>query len=108
MMASLFVKIRHVTAMRSLSSAAAGAIKPKTAIVMANLGGPSNTDEVHDFLLRLFSDRDIIQLPVQRFKTINWSFVMFLLDIVGTRLKHDETNQTQLENSPSFIDLNAM
>ncbi|RXG53113.1 Ferrochelatase, mitochondrial [Armadillidium vulgare] len=37
----------------------------KTGILMLNMGGPRNTDEVHDFLLRLFSDRDIIQLPCQ-------------------------------------------
>lgn len=38
----------------------------KTGILMLNMGGPRNKDEVHDFLLRLFSDRDIIQLPVQK------------------------------------------
>ena len=40
--------------------------KPKTGILMLNMGGPRKSDEVHDFLLRLFSDRDIIQLPVQK------------------------------------------
>ncbi|EGG22223.1 ferrochelatase [Cavenderia fasciculata] len=39
--------------------------KPKTAIVMLNLGGPQNLDEVEPFLTRLFSDRDIIKLPFQ-------------------------------------------
>ena len=38
-----------------------------TGIVMMNLGGPKNPDEVEPFLLRLFEDREIIQLPVQRF-----------------------------------------
>eukprot|EP00118_Oscarella_pearsei_P002080 m.9431 g.9431 ORF g.9431 m.9431 type:complete len:397 (+) comp21353_c0_seq1:102-1292(+) len=37
--------------------------KPKTGIVLLNLGGPETTDDVHDFLLRLFNDRDLIQLP---------------------------------------------
>ena len=32
---------------------------------MMNLGGPSTLDEVHPFLLRLFSDRDLIPLPFQ-------------------------------------------
>ncbi|CAL4080368.1 unnamed protein product, partial [Meganyctiphanes norvegica] len=41
--------------------------KPKTGILMLNMGGPRTTDEVHDFLLRLFSDRDIIQLPAQKY-----------------------------------------
>ena len=31
-----------------------------------NMGGPEKLDDVHDFLLRLFSDRDLIQLPVQK------------------------------------------
>ncbi|KAG5272018.1 hypothetical protein AALO_G00160740 [Alosa alosa] len=39
--------------------------KPKTGILMMNMGGPEKLDDVHDFLLRLFSDRDLMQLPVQ-------------------------------------------
>ncbi|PIK47776.1 hypothetical protein BSL78_15355 [Apostichopus japonicus] len=38
---------------------------PKTGIMMLNMGGPSTLDEVHDFLLRLFMDKDIIPLPAQ-------------------------------------------
>ncbi|XP_046998753.1 ferrochelatase, mitochondrial [Schistocerca americana] len=38
---------------------------PKTAILMLNMGGPKTTDEVHDYLLRIMTDRDMIQLPVQ-------------------------------------------
>ena len=30
------------------------------------MGGPETTDDVHDFLLRLFSDRDLMVLPAQR------------------------------------------
>ncbi|KAK0052786.1 ferrochelatase mitochondrial [Biomphalaria pfeifferi] len=33
--------------------------------MMMNLGGPENQEEVHDFLLRLFSDKDLIPLPAQ-------------------------------------------
>ena len=40
--------------------------KIKTGIVMMNLGGPANLDEVEPFLLELFADREIIQLPFQR------------------------------------------
>lgn len=39
--------------------------KPKTGIMMMNLGGPASQDEVHDFLLRLFLDKDLIPLPAQ-------------------------------------------
>lgn len=40
--------------------------KYKTGIVMMNLGGPANLAEVEPFLLELFADREIIQLPFQR------------------------------------------
>lgn len=40
---------------------------PKTGILMLNLGGPETTDDVHGFLLRLFSDKDLIPLPAQRY-----------------------------------------
>lgn len=38
-----------------------------TGIVMLNLGGPETLDDVEPFLLRLFEDREIIQLPFQNF-----------------------------------------
>ncbi|KAL9985664.1 hypothetical protein ACROYT_G008090 [Oculina patagonica] len=44
-------------------------LKPKTGIMLLNMGGPETTNEVHDFLLRLFSDRDLMVLPAQRFVT---------------------------------------
>ncbi|XP_037945756.1 ferrochelatase, mitochondrial-like [Teleopsis dalmanni] len=39
--------------------------KPKTAVLMLNMGGPQSIDQVHDYLLRIMTDRDMIQLPVQ-------------------------------------------
>ncbi|XP_057555874.1 ferrochelatase, mitochondrial isoform X2 [Hippopotamus amphibius kiboko] len=39
--------------------------KPKTGILMLNMGGPETIGEVQDFLLRLFLDRDLMTLPVQ-------------------------------------------
>lgn len=39
----------------------------KTGILMLNMGGPSTLPEVGDFLRNLFLDRDIIQLPLQRY-----------------------------------------
>ncbi|KAG9300625.1 hypothetical protein G9A89_005225 [Geosiphon pyriformis] len=41
--------------------------KGPTAVVLMNLGGPPTLDGVHDFLLRLFSDRDLIPLPFQKY-----------------------------------------
>ncbi|HXE80704.1 MAG TPA: ferrochelatase, partial [Vicinamibacterales bacterium] len=32
-------------------------------ILLFNLGGPDTLDDVEPFLVRLFSDRDIIELP---------------------------------------------
>ncbi len=40
----------------------------KTGILMLNMGGPSTLPEVGDFLKNLFMDRDIIQLPFQRYQ----------------------------------------
>lgn len=40
--------------------------KVNTGIVMMNLGGPATLDDVEPFLLELFADREIIQLPLQR------------------------------------------
>ena len=37
-----------------------------TGIVLLNLGGPKSLGEVGPFLLELFQDREIIQLPFQR------------------------------------------
>ncbi|KAF7649187.1 hypothetical protein LDENG_00145690 [Lucifuga dentata] len=39
--------------------------KPKTGILMLNMGGPEKVEDVHDFLLRLFMDTDLMKLPVQ-------------------------------------------
>lgn len=39
--------------------------RPPTGIVMLNLGGPETLDDVEPFLLKLFEDREIIQLPFQ-------------------------------------------
>lgn len=36
-----------------------------TGIVLMNLGGPKDLDDVQPFLLELFADREIIQLPAQ-------------------------------------------
>jgi len=46
--------------------AGASGSRIKTGIVMMNLGGPATLDDVEPFLLALFADREIIQLPLQR------------------------------------------
>ncbi|CAH2987751.1 unnamed protein product [Chilo suppressalis] len=47
------------------SMAADTVMNPKTAIIMLNMGGPQTTDQVGDYLHRIMTDRDMIQLPVQ-------------------------------------------
>ncbi|VDD79428.1 unnamed protein product [Mesocestoides corti] len=42
-------------------------IRPKTGILLLNMGGPETTNDVFHFLLRLFSDREIIKLPLQKY-----------------------------------------
>ncbi|VVC35466.1 Ferrochelatase, N-terminal,Ferrochelatase,Ferrochelatase, active [Cinara cedri] len=37
----------------------------KTAVVMLNMGGPQHVDQVHGYLNRIMTDRDMMQLPFQ-------------------------------------------
>lgn len=39
---------------------------PKTGIVMLNMGGPTEISQVYDYLLRIMTDRDMIQFPVMQ------------------------------------------
>ncbi|XP_050420308.1 ferrochelatase, mitochondrial [Adelges cooleyi] len=39
--------------------------KAKTAVVMLNMGGPQHVNQVHDYLHRIMTDRDMMQLPFQ-------------------------------------------
>lgn len=36
---------------------------PKTGIVLLNMGGPQTLDQVGDYLHKIMTDRDMIQLP---------------------------------------------
>jgi protoporphyrin/coproporphyrin ferrochelatase len=54
------------TPARPFAAPGPAAAKIKTGIVMLNLGGPATLDDVQPFLLELFADREIIQLPLQR------------------------------------------
>ena len=54
---------------------------------MLNMGGPSSLEEVQPFLTRLFTDRDIITLPIQRYSTFNLlfyaNFFIYVLSKLG-------------------------
>lgn len=47
---------------RHLSSSS----RPNTGILMLNMGGPQTLDNVPDYLHRIMTDTDMIQLPFQR------------------------------------------
>lgn len=80
----------------------------KTAILMLNMGGPRNLPEVEPFLRRLFLDRDIINLPMQKYKYLpiwpsnnpksNRHCLFFYLVISGLGLRNDE-HQKWLPNT---------
>lgn len=40
--------------------------KPKTGILLLNMGGPQSKNDVYSFLTRLFSDKEIFRLPFQK------------------------------------------
>ena len=42
------------------------ATKPKTGILMLNMGGPETLNDVNGFLTRLFLDKDLMVLPLQQ------------------------------------------
>ncbi|KAL0858440.1 hypothetical protein ABMA27_012316 [Loxostege sticticalis] len=70
-MMSIFNRVNAALLQRISVSAYSTAVetssvaKPKTAIIMLNMGGPQTTDQVGDYLHRIMTDRDMIQLPVQ-------------------------------------------
>ncbi|XP_014219770.1 ferrochelatase, mitochondrial isoform X2 [Copidosoma floridanum] len=59
----------QISTLRSMSTVAQPKIqeksRPKTGILMLNMGGPTKTDQVGQYLHRIMTDRDMIQLPVQ-------------------------------------------
>ncbi len=49
----------------------------RTGVVFINMGGPHSLDQVHPFLLNLFSDKDLIPLPAQKFLSPWFAFQLF-------------------------------
>lgn len=56
----------------SVLTRCASTTPPKTGIVMLNMGGPQRTDQVYDYLHRIMTDRDMIQLPLMQDKLGPW------------------------------------
>ena len=40
--------------------------KIRTLIILLNMGGPQNKDEIHPYLKELFQDRELLKLPMQK------------------------------------------
>ncbi len=40
--------------------------KVKTLVILLNMGGPQNKDEIHPYLKELFQDRELLKLPFQK------------------------------------------
>ena len=38
----------------------------KTLVILLNMGGPQNKDEIHTYLKELFQDRELLKLPLQK------------------------------------------
>ncbi|GAB5364257.1 hypothetical protein AAMO2058_000954200 [Amorphochlora amoebiformis] len=62
--------------LRRAFSTAPAASKPKTGIVMMNMGGPSHPSETRDFLSRLFNDNDIIEMGGGIFQKLTARFIV--------------------------------
>lgn len=65
-----FICLPNLRLIRYASTDAAAI--PKTGIIMMNMGGPSTTDQVPDYLLRIMTDRDMIQFPFMQNKLGPW------------------------------------
>nr|CAB3245701.1 ferrochelatase, mitochondrial-like [Phallusia mammillata] len=57
--------VSTIVSMRYMNTEQSSFEKPKTGILLLNMGGPETVDGVYDFLLRLFSDPDLLPLPAR-------------------------------------------
>lgn len=59
---------------RAMSTSSTSTVTPPspTGVVFMNMGGPSKVSETHDFLLRLFSDGDIIPFGIFQKPLAHW------------------------------------
>jgi ferrochelatase len=63
---------------------------PDTAVLLLNLGGPVNLAQVEPFLFQLFSDRDLIKLPVPGFLQPLLAKVISKSRAKGARIRYAE------------------
>ncbi|XP_017771858.1 PREDICTED: ferrochelatase, mitochondrial [Nicrophorus vespilloides] len=62
------MRLKPFMALRFASSQSS----PKTGIVMLNMGGPQSSENVHDYLLGIMTDKDMIQFPFFQNKLGPW------------------------------------
>lgn len=81
-------------------------------VLLLNLGGPDSLNSVRPFLLNLFSDRDIIKLPVPPFlqKGMAWLIAKFrsrrvigFYGVIGGRSPINEITKRQAETLEKFL-----
>ena len=73
--------------------------------MLVNMGGPSTLDEVHDFLLRLFSDKDLIPLPAQRYGQATMADISFFVCDKILKIWYGISLQMQHPNSRWYTEL---
>ncbi|XP_060869630.1 ferrochelatase, mitochondrial [Metopolophium dirhodum] len=61
----MFSSLKHLSKPTSDLTSRFMSSQVKTAIVMLNMGGPQHVDQVHGYLHRIMTDRDMMQLPFQ-------------------------------------------
>lgn len=62
----------------------------RTGVFLLNMGGPTTVEEVHPFLLELFSDRDLIALPGGRLVQPLFARLIAALRAPGARRRYAE------------------
>ena len=73
----------------------------KFAIVLLNMGGPQNLGEVKPFLTKLFSDKDLIQLPIF---LRPFQFIIALI-IARSRIKVTQNMYSQIGGGSPIVDI---
>ncbi len=83
--------------MSTISSTSDNKSQVNTGIVLLNMGGPETVDDVYDFLNRLFSDKDIIPLPAQKYVlySVSFHFIFLLFRTLGPWIARRRTPSIQ-------------
>lgn len=72
----------RIRTMSTIPSTSENNSQVNTGILLLNMGGPETVDDVFDFLNRLFSDKDLIPLPAQKYVLyfVSVYLILYLLE----------------------------